>query len=385
MLLTLAGRSVTASRSSRRARRFGLLLGVMGAAALLISCASRPPVGRPTAAPSAQGRALIEALVPRTVTDRNGWVTDIYAGFSAQDLDPNRENVCAVVAVIAQESGFRVDPVVPGLGAIAWREIDARAERAGVPRVIVHTALQLKSSTGRSFGDRIDSARTEKDLSDIFEDFIGTVPMGQRLFAGKNPIRTRGPMQVNIAFAEQYAASRSYPYPVASSIDDEVFTRRGSVYFGIGHLLAYPAAYDRYLYRFADYNAGQYSSRNAAFQSALSVASGIPLIPDGALLPHDSDSKDAGSTELAVRTLAARLNMSDGAIHAALEQGRGKDFERTRLYERVFALAQRAQGQPLARARVPSIKLQGPKISRALTTDWYAHRVNERFEHCLEQ
>jgi hypothetical protein len=48
-------------------------------------------------------------------------------------------------------------------------------------------------------------------------------------------------MQVNIAFAEQFAAARPYPYPVKWSIADEVFTRRGSLYFGTAHLLAYSA------------------------------------------------------------------------------------------------------------------------------------------------
>jgi hypothetical protein len=366
-------------------RRRGLTLPMIAMLGSLMSCASGPP---PTVSPAinpARPRDMIERSLPRAVPDRTGWAADMNAAFTVLGIEPTRENICAVVAVIGQESGFHVDPVIPGLPAIAWREIDSRAERAGIPHLVVHSALQLTSSTGRSYSDRIDSARTEKDLSDIYEDFIAAVPMGRTLFAERNPIRTRGPMQVNIAFAEQYAAAKPYPYPVKVSIADEVFTRRGSLYFGTAHLLAYPAPYDAYLYRFADFNAGQYASRNAAFQRAVSSASGIPVTPDGALLPHESDAKGAGSTEQALRVLGKQLNLSDNAIHDALERGKTADFERTQLYQRVFALVERTRGQRSARALVPQIQLHGPKISRRLTTDWYAHRVDQRFKLCLEQ
>jgi hypothetical protein len=350
----------------------------------LAGCANGPPPAAPTFS-AAQARASIEKATPRNVTERSGWATDIYAAMTVLSIEPTRENICAVIAVIEQESGFRVDPVVPGLPAIAWREIDSRAERAGVPRIVVHTALQLQSSTGRTYSDRIDSARTEKDLSDIFEDFIGAVPMGRSLFGERNPVRTRGPMQVNIEFAERYASTVPYPYPVKSSIADEVFTRRGGVYFGTAHLLAYSAPYDSYLYRFADFNAGQYASRNAAFQSALSRISGIPLVPDGALIPHDGDPKNPGNTESAVRALGKRLNLSDGAIHSALEHGKGADFEQTPLYRHVFELAERVEGRSPPRATLPRIQLHSPKISRKLTTEWYARRVDQRFHSCLNE
>ncbi len=367
------------------ARAGGPLPWLVGAMVFLASCASqRQPPGGPALSPE-QARAVIDESLPPGVSDRPGWINDIYSGFTVQGLEPTRQNVCAVVAVIEQESNFHVNPAVPGLGAIAWKEIDSRAERAGVPHILVHAAMELRSPNGRTYSERINSARTEKDLSDIYEDFIGSVPLGRKLFADWNPIRTRGPMQVNIAFAQSYAAVRPYPYPVKSSIADELFTRRGSVYFGIAHLFAYQPPYDQYLYRFADFNAGQYASRNAAFQNAVSRASGIPLVTDGALLSHESDAKGAGDTELALRALAGRLDMSESAIHDALEQGRMKDFERTRLYQRVFALAERTTGRKLPRAIVPSIKLHGPKLSRALTTSWYAHRVNGRFERCLQQ
>jgi len=111
------------------------------------------------------------------------------------------------------------------------------------------------------------------------------VPMGRQLFGNLNPVRTGGPMQVSIAFAE--ANARGYPYPVKESIRHEVFTRRGGIWFGTRHIFGYPADYPDTLYRFADFNAGWYASRNAAFQAAVSRVSGKPLALDGDLIRYD--------------------------------------------------------------------------------------------------
>ena len=40
-------------------------------------------------------------------------------GMKALGVEASAENVCAVIAVTAQESDFRVDPAVPGLAALA--------------------------------------------------------------------------------------------------------------------------------------------------------------------------------------------------------------------------------------------------------------------------
>jgi uncharacterized protein DUF1615 len=346
------------------------------------ACSGERPANQPVKPNPADSRALIDRSLPRSVADRSGWVADIYAAFTALDIPPTKQNVCAVVAVTAQESGFQVDPFIPGLPAMAWGEIDKRAGHADVPVSVLHEVLRLNSPNGQSYTDRIDHAHTEKELSDIFEDFTGSIPFGRSMFASLNPIRTRGPMQVNVAFAEQFASTHHYPYPVKVSIGDELFTRRGSVYFGTAHLLAYSPPYDRFLYRFADFNAGQFASRNAAFQLAVSGASGSAITADGALLPHDPGAKP-GDTELAARALATRLDMTDGEIRSALEEGRRKEFERTRLYTAVFNLAEHAQGRPLPRAAIPRIKLEGPKLSRTLSTEWYANRVDGRFKECL--
>jgi hypothetical protein len=359
---------------------------LMALVAIITGCATdepRAPVQRPISATN--GRALVGALLPPGIADRAGWATDIYAALAALEISPTAENICATIAITEQESGFRADPAVPGLPAIAWKELDKQAGGAGVPRLVVRGALLLPSSSGKSYSERLDTVKTERQLSEIFEDFIGMVPMGKTFFAGRNPVRTGGPMQVSVAFAETHARGKAYPYPVPDSIRHEVFSRRGGMYFGIAHLLDYPASYDSHIYRFADFNAGRYASRNAAFQSAVTLASGIPLALDGDLLRYEQGESvsEAGSTELAVRTLARRLDMSPSAIRRGLERGRTRDFEQSRLYSRVFVLADQLSGKAVPRAVLPRIVLQSPKITRKLTTDWFANRVAERYRSCL--
>jgi len=329
-----------------------------------------------------EARDTLVRLLPPTTEDRAGWAADIHAALATLALPSTPQNLCAVLAVTEQESGFRADPAVPGLAAIAWKEIDRRAADAGVPRLAVRAALALSSPDGRSYAERIDAVKTERQLSEIFEDFIGMVPLGKTFLASRNPVRTGGPMQVGIAFAEAQVQTRPYPYPIAVSLRREVFTRRGGLYFGTAHLLGYDAPYDKPIYRFADFNAGRYASRNAAFQNALGVASGLPVALDGDLLPGAHDAP-RGETERAADTLAGRLGLSEAAIRRDLDKGSAADFDATPLYERVFAYAERIDHRTLPRALVPRIELHSPKITRKLTTEWFASRVDERHRRCL--
>ena len=351
-------------------------------AALLVGCAQPGRVAEPTGMGPTEAREAIVRLLPPGTEDRAGWAADTHAALATLELPSTPENLCAVLAITEQESSFRADPAVPGLPAIAWKEIDRRAEAAGVPKVAVRAALALSSPDGRSYAERIDAVKTERQLSEIYEDFIAMVPLGKTFFASRNPVRTGGPMQVSITFAEAQVQTRRYPYPMGDSVRHEVFTRRGGLYFGTAHLLAYDAPYDKLLYRFADFNAGRYASRNAAFQQALSVASGLPVTPDGDLLPHASNAP-RGETERAANTLAGRLGLNEAAIRRDLEKGEDAAFEKTALYERVYAYAERLDKRALPRAAVPRIELHSPKFTRKLTTEWFANRVDERHRRCL--
>jgi hypothetical protein len=328
----------------------------------------------------ADARSFIASYIPASVTDREGWATDIHTAVAVLKIPITPDNVCAIVAITEQESGFRADPAVPNLAGIAWAEIERQREKLGVPKFALDAALAVKSTNGKTYRERIDAAKTERELSEAFEDLVGRVPLGRTLLGDRNPVRTGGPMQVSIAFARSHAQSKEYPYPVMGTIRDEVFTRRGGVYFGVAHLLDYPASYDRYLYRYADYNAGRYASRNAAFQAAVALVTGTPLALDGDLvLPGTA----IGATETAVRSLATKLGMGHAEIRRDLEMESRLEFETTPLYRRVFEMADARNGKPLARAVVPSIELHSPKFTRELTTRWFADRVVQRHRTCL--
>lgn len=87
-----------------------------------------------------------------------------------------------MLAVAEQEATYQADPVVPGLGKIAWKEINARAAKLLIPEFVVRTALGIKSPTGKSYAERTDKLRTEREMSRS-EDMIVWCPWARRCLA----------------------------------------------------------------------------------------------------------------------------------------------------------------------------------------------------------
>lgn len=330
-------------------------------------------------------RNLLEQLLPADVPDRAGWSRDMSAAFHALRLPFSPDYLCAAIAVIEQESSWQSDPVVPGLNRMVWKEIGQRAAAWHAPMFMVETAMLTPSPDGRSYRQRIDSLRTERQMNALFEDMsreAGNINPALRM---KNPIRTGGPMQVSVSFAEEHARQWPYPYGSTGTVRREVFSRRGGVYFGIANLLQYPVSYTGMRYRFADYNAGRYSSRNAAFQSALIRLGARRIQLDGDLLAYKAGrvAVPSSRTRQALHRLAQGLGMSRQDIDRDLAREKSVTFERTQLYRRVFERAEQKAGRPLPREMMPRIVLHSPKISRRLTTEWFAGRVEGRYQRCL--
>ena len=330
-------------------------------------------------------RAMVSKLIPASVKDRNGWANDLQTSFTYLGFPHAPQVYCAAIAVIEQESSFQADPVVPGLPDIVWRELEQRGNKYGIPKLLISAAMIKNSPDGRSYNQRIAALKTEKQLNSLFEDMIAELPFGPRLLTDYNPVRTAGPMQVSVKFAEQHVAEKNYPYPITRTVRDEVFTRRGGLYFGSAILLDYPAPYDEIVYRFADFNAGRYASRNAAFQKALSVLNGKPLTQDGDLLRYkDGKAVETKSeTENALLALAGKLQMNPDNIRRDLLLEKQSEFAESLVYKRLFNQAEKLAGKALPRQAMPKIDLKSPKITRQLTTEWFARRVESRYRNCL--
>ena len=343
-----------------------------------------PAVVKPPVAPladEAQGRALLQQLLPTGINDRNGWRNDILGAFTGLKIPYEAQYFCAAMAIIEQESSWQSDPGVPGLGKIVWKEIEKRADKYHLPMVAIRLALLKPSPDGRSYKERIDGLKTEKQMNALFEDMMKDAAKLGLPVDMKNPIRTGGPMQVSVDFAEGHIRVWPYPYSYKGSIRQEVFSRRGGLYFGIANLLHYRVNYPQMIYRFADFNAGRYSSRNAAFQAALALLSKKKMVLDGDLLTYGSDQ--TSTTQQRLLKLAPKLGLSATAIERDLQLEKTEAFGQTPLFRRVFELASQQAGRTLPQQVMPQIQLVSPKITRKLTTEWFAKRVDGRFQQCM--
>lgn len=372
-----------------------------------LGCATARPDGSLSsvrAVPRAPTADEIARFIPDGVAERLDWSEAILGALTESHLPTDRLAVCAVIAVIGQESGFQANPVVPGLARIVRARIDRYKTKLGPLGDPLLERLLAGHSPGdaRPFTQRLDTVRTERDVDLLFRDLLAYYQANHpALFeavawAGKladldeltdlDPITTAGSMQVSVRFATQWAGEHQ---GASSSADvrDALYTRAGGVHYGAARLLGYPVRYDRPLYLFADYNAGYYASRNAAVQAHLARLTGLPLALDGDLLAYDRNgepSEKSSASERAVQSFAARYApaLTARQIRRDLLEEKTLAFEQTETYRAVASAEQRA-GRAAEYARLPDLALNSPKLTRPLSTAWFAHAVDRRYEACL--
>ena len=261
------------------------------------------------------------------VTDPQGWAIDLLDVLRTESLPASRENVCSAIAVISQESGFVADPAVPGLGSLAEKTLQTKLDRIPILGRVALNFLETSPSLGESYIARIRAAKTERDLDMTYRSIVDDagkrsnlsllVQSGllNQMIEDRNDINTIGSMQVSVRFALAKAREGRYlPMNLADvyAVRDDLYTRHGGMHYGVMQLLGYVSGYNRKIYRFADYNAGRYASRNAAFQKIISTLSKIKLATDGDLLLYNKDQQaltKISSTETALRAVIKTFNL----------------------------------------------------------------------------
>lgn len=315
------------------------------------------------------------------------WAEDIHASLLKLKLEPTKRNICTTISIIEQESNFQADPPVRGISRMLFDRIEA-AKKNFVISNLLDMRLKQKAENGKTFLDNAKVLKTERDLEEWYKEFAATKITSPLLSLLKKDldtlISTIGSMQVSVKFAERFAQKNHVP--VNGDLRAYLYTREGGLFFGIAHLLEYPADYSAEIYRFADYNAGQYASRNAGFQRMVARLSGRKVTADGDLLRHDGSAPELSETYLAV--VDALLKNGESAVRQKITSDLGEEtslaFSNTATYATIQAIYQKKYGNPIL-ADLPEIELHSDKISRPLTTKWYANRVNGRFERCMRE
>jgi Protein of unknown function (DUF1615) len=343
--------------------------------------------------------------VRKSANDPKGWAIDLLDILHSQNQPSTRENVCAAIAVIDQESNFVADPAVAGLGALAEKTLRDKMDRIPILGRVALQFLATTPSANDSYLERIRSARTERDLDMTYRSMVDdaskranlslVVQSGllNQMIEERNNINTIGSMQVSVKFAlENAKRQRWLPMNLTDdyALRDDLYSRHGGMYYGVLQLLGYDSGYTKKIYRFADYNAGRYASRNAAFQNLIAKLSNVKLSSDGDLLLYDKNGKPRkaiSESEKALRIIFNnyQLSIDDKHLRSDLENEKESTFPATQTYIAVRDLYSRTTKQPALFAEIPNIQLNSPKIKHRMTTLSYATSVDRRYQNCMRK
>lgn len=361
--------------------------------ALLVACTNDKPT-TPTLSVS-----QIAKVMPNRSQDKTSWASDISAVFDELKIHKDKENICAVVAVIDQESNFHANPAVDNLGQASLQAIDEKLEAklgkalAGVFR----TMLATRPTKENNFISQIKKVKTEKELDalyqEIFDYFTTTYKVGginnltkitgESMDERLNPITTLGSMQVHI----DYARANRRASMNDRTLRADLYGQYGGLYYGIHRLMKYDTHYDKPIYRFADYNSGMYSSRNSAFQKRVASLTGAKLAIDGDLLLYGNGgvSSQVSQTEKVLIGLlaTAKVPMTPAQIRSDLKKEKKASFENTATYQAVNEMFKQKYKKEPTYAIMPEVVISSTKMKQDKNTNWYATNVNRRYEACM--
>jgi len=367
-----------------------LAVGIFAAA-----CKQKPP------APSVRELSVPEVsrFVRSDVSDKKGWAADVRLALKAAGKPVDATHVCQVLAIVEQESGYEADPAVPGLGKVVKGELDRMFAKLGPAASSARAALLDHTAPGtkQTFEQRLLDIRTEQDADLLYREIVdfhrGRYPgmaramdlLAPDLVEKTNPITTAGSMQVSVGWALKYADADD-----PALLRDALYTRAGGLKYGTARLFIHDAPYDQPRYRFADFNAGVYASRNAALQAQLTVVTGEKLATDGDFLLYDKDGDPRWKRSNSLNALYAFRDahapeLSDGQVRRDAKKEKSAAFDQTTTVRALRAAYTEKTGKKPEYAQVPNVALESPKMKSGRSTKWFADNVQRRYDDCLRR
>ncbi len=340
------------------------------------------------------------------------WLDALNRAFYELQADCNDPDfLVLVITTIQLESGVQINPqlVDPNLEAMFVLRLQRfKQEYALAGRLLNYSGLEkalrskLRRDTRRGF------VKTEGDLVRYIEENLRPwvqhyleqnyyLPTEFATLVAEvgisNPVTTLGPMQVNVKKAYRNARRRgeNVGSPMAMRkwlLAPDTALERG-LKEGI-HILQQTYRFYRkrlgveqaVFFSSADFNAGEFSSRNASFQEMVASLTGKPLVLDGDLLLYHDGTPLArrSQTEEAVSILFP--TDSPQAIRKELLLEKQAAFSTTRTWKMVCTRFQAEQNRPCLLARLPSGADNVRaliKLGRSYTPANYARACLKRF------
>ena len=344
--------------------------------------------------PTLQPTQIANAM-PNRGQDKTAWANDMFEIFNTLKIERNNQNICSAVAIIDQESNFKADPPVPNLGKTSLTELNSKLDKklGNLLAGYFRTMLKNEPTPQNSFEKQILAVQTEQQLDRIYHqmfDFFSqnyytnkithiTKLVGADISEKLDPINTLGSMQVHIDYARDHRRNNGD----SEDLRRDLYSRYGGLYYGIHRLMLYPANYADPIFRFADYNSGIYSSRNAGFQKMLAELSKQKLDFDGDLLIYNGNGQS--QSEKALNRLAQQgyITLTPQQISSDLSKEKTAVFENTPTYQTISGLYKMKTGKNPLTAIMPQVVISGVKLRRDYNTQWYADGVKKRYLSCL--
>jgi hypothetical protein len=359
-------------------------------------------------------RGTLVLLGKRNRPDLDQWLDDLNRVFVDLRVDCGDDHfLLLAITTIQMESNVRVDPGVanPNLEELyANRLKQFTQEHAVQARMLNWSGLDGTVRAKLRKDTRRGTVRTEGDLvryveTDLRPWLLATFEQDYLLPGGlarsiveralPEPVHTIGPMQVDFGKAYRNARKRGEKIESAQAmkrllLDPETARYRGLkegtylLWLNYGYYRSVLPPEEAVLYTAADYNAGEFSSRNAAFQEQVAGLTRRKLSLDGDLLLYkDGVPEPARSqTEEAVAVLL-QSDLAPSGVRRDLLYEKEAGFSTTATAKKVCALFQAQSKQECKAARLPTgAGNPSAEVKSGVTFSpaAYAHSYMQRFQ-----